>query len=129
MAQGSRWPRSAGYSATIYVRTTPELHRVATELAHSRGESVTHWALSVLAARLNLPEPYLTRHGAYSPSYSGILFLRTSPEVHDRVKEEAAKESLNLAHWVEAVLARELAVQPRAPEARAWLKKTEDQLP
>jgi predicted HicB family RNase H-like nuclease len=125
MAQGSRWPRTAAYAATIYVRTTPELHRAAAELARSRGETVCHWALSVVADRLSLPRPALTPHRVDSPSYSGVIFLRTSQEMHARVKEEAAKEGLFMAHWVEGLLAQELAVQPRAAQVRIRRTKTE----
>lgn len=56
--------------------------------------------------------------------YSGKIFVRTSPDLHRKVSEEAAKQGISMSQWVAEVLAETLGVRDAARNSVAGLMET-----
>jgi len=58
------------------------------------------WLRSALQQGKQIPQP--------RPHYSGKIFIRTSPTLHESVVKAAAREGVSASQWVGEILAREL---------------------
>lgn len=68
-------------------------------------EARAEWLAVAVEQGLRIPQPLA------SADYSGKIFVRTSPELHRRVAEQAAKQGVSMSQWVSETLALTLGVQ------------------
>jgi predicted HicB family RNase H-like nuclease len=113
--------RGHGFSAIIYIRTTPQLHGAAAQKAAQRGLSMSAYVASVLADAAGVAGwAVQTEARKHHPSSSSVIFVRTSPELRDHLAAFAGRSKLTIGEWAEAVLSLELAVRPRSVAAQSW---------
>lgn len=115
--------RAKWHQTIIYVRTSPELRRAVGVKAERQDVNLTHFVqqqlIRELALDIQLPTPIRRTSGQESDS--GILFVRTSQEIHDAAIRVARANGLTLAQWTEAVLAHIVHVPPTSDKAKQWL--------
>ena len=61
------------------------------------------WLRNALAHGRDIPSP--------RPTYSGKIFIRTTPKLHELVAREASFAGVSMSQWVSEVLAREVGAQ------------------
>ncbi len=68
-------------------------------------EARAEWLSSAMEHGDPIPEP------RGSDEYSGKIFVRTSPQLHRKVAQEASKQGISMSQWVAEVLAETLGVK------------------
>lgn len=72
----------------------------AGEALEALEEARALWIASALEHGDEIPRP-----ASEQQSYSGKIFVRTSPRLHRRVAEEAEREGVSMSQWVSEALA------------------------
>ncbi len=71
-------------------------------------EARAEWLSSAMEHEDPIPKP------RGSDEYSGKIFVRTSPQLHRKVAQEASKQGISMSQWVAEVLAETLGVKDAA---------------
>ena len=74
-------------------------------------EARAEWLAAALENGDPIPQP------TGSSDYSGKIFVRTSPQLHRKVAQEASRQGISMSQWVAEVLAGILGVKDAAREA------------
>lgn len=75
------------------------------ELIEALEEARAEWIAAALDQGIEIPTPFQGRE------FSGKIFVRTSPELHRLVAEEAAKQGVSMSQWAAEILAEAVGVR------------------
>ena len=77
------------------------------EAIEMAGNALRGIILTMLEDGLQIPEPFETRE------YSGQMYLRIGPDIHQRAAMLAAEKGMSLNRWLAAAVARETGLAER----------------
>ena len=77
------------------------------EAIEMAGNALRGIILTMLEDGLQIPEPFETRE------YSGQMYLRIGPDMHQRAAMLAAEKGMSLNRWLAAAVARETGLAER----------------
>lgn len=79
----------------------------AADVIDALEEARAEWISAALEMGQKIPQPLA------STEYSGKIFVRTSPDLHRKVAEAAARQGVSMSQWVGELLATEVGLTQR----------------